>query len=113
MAASSVTGVGTGSADRKNKGSEHTTLGVEHLIGTRVVACGSVALVGGAATITFPQPLTGSKANYFVFVQQFNSTNAARTTTMTDNVDGNFASFVIAGTGTDTIFWQVVKANVA
>src|SRR5690242_9655889 len=59
--ASSVTGVGQGSADRRNKGSEHMTLGVNQLIGVRVVAAGSVVLAssGSSSTgvITFPQAL--------------------------------------------------------
>lgn len=109
MAASSVTGVGQGSADHWNKGSEHMTLGVDHLIGTRVVACGSVTLSGGAGTVTFPQPLSGSKTGYLVFTQDVTATNASRPNVLTDNSDGNFASFTVAGTTTDVINWMVVK----
>jgi len=111
MAASSVTGVGPGSADRKNKGSEHMTLGVGHLLGTRVVAADRVTLAGGAATITFPVPLTGDKANYVAFCDSVNSTNRAYIGTLNNDGSGNFANFTIVGNGTDLVYWEVVKVG--
>lgn len=110
MTASSVTGIGPGSADDGlNKGSEHMTLGVEKLLGPRVMAVSKAVLSGGAATVTFPQPLPGSKTNYFVFLTTFAS--AANVGVVTDDADGNFASFTIAGTGSNTINWVVVRGN--
>jgi hypothetical protein len=107
MAASSVTGVGPGSADGLNKGSEHMSLAVEKLIGTHMVASGSVTLSGGAGTVVFPKPLSGSKAGYFVFVQSLAS--LARPNVLTNDSSGNFSQFTVAGTGTDTVQWHVIK----
>jgi hypothetical protein len=111
MAASSVTGIGPGSADRKQKGSEHMTLGVGHLIGTRVVAADRVTLSGGAATVTFGVPLTGDKANYVVLCTPLNSTTVARPTALNNDANGNFASFGVAGGATDVVYYVVVKVG--
>ena len=107
MAASSVTGVGPGSADGYNKGSEHMSLAVEKLIGSHVVATGYVTLATGAATVVFPKPLSGSKTGYLVFCQSLAS--LARPNVLSDNGDGDFYQFTIAGTGTDTVQWMVIK----
>ena len=109
MAAASVTGTGVGSADGSNKGSEHTTIGVGHLIGTRVVAAGRKTLAAGVGTVTFPAPLAGSQSNYVVMTQAFNSTTEGRATALTDNSDGDFASFTLAGGTTDVVHWTIVK----
>lgn len=53
MGATSVTGTGRGAADGFNRGSEHQTLGVAHLIGPRVVAAGFATLTSGSpSTVT-------------------------------------------------------------
>jgi hypothetical protein len=108
MAASSVTGVGPGSADGLNKGSEHMSLAVEKLIGTKIVAAGNVTLSSGAATVVFPQPLSGSKTGYLVFCQTTDATNYSRPNVLTDT-SGNFSQFTIAGTTTNNVNWMVVK----
>lgn len=79
MAASSVTGVGQGSADGRNKGSEHMTLAVNKLIGPRLVSCGAVVLGGGtpsSGAVTFTQTLT-SATGYFVVATPVGSTTGA------------------------------------
>lgn len=108
MPASSVTGVGPGSADGKNKGSEHQTLATTHLIGTRVITAGRVALSGGAATVKFPVSLERAAADYIVIVNT-TTANAARLNAKTDDSSSLFASFTIAGTGTDTVQWAVIN----
>ncbi len=68
MGASSVTGVGQGSADKAGqKGSEHLFLGVEKLIGTRIVLSG-VATFSSATTaiVVLPQLLPGNWNATFV-----------------------------------------------
>jgi len=107
MPASSVTGVGPGSADGKNKGSDHQTLSTEKLIGTRVVTAGRVALATGAATVKFPVGLERAAADYIVIVNS-TTTSVARLNAKTDT-SSKFTSFTIAGTGTDTVQWAVVN----
>lgn len=109
MAASSVTGVGQGSAEGNNKGSEHMSLGVEKLIGTRVVATGTVTLSGGAGTVVFPQPLSGSKTGYLVFCTTVSASNYSRPDVLSDNSDGDFYQFTVAGTTTNVVNWVVIK----
>ncbi len=111
MAASSVTGTGYGSADGKNKGSEHTTLGVSHLIGTRIVAADRVTLSSGVATVTFPVPLAGDKANYIVICNALNSSTVARPSALNNNGSGNFASFAVAGGSSDVVYYIVAKVG--
>ena len=111
MAASSVTGLfnnGAGAVDGSNKGSERMTLGVTHLIGPRVVMAGEIALVGGAATVTFPQHLDESESEYIVVLTNNGAVNDCTVGVKTDDADGYFASFTIAGTGTDDIMWAVI-----
>src|SRR6185503_11289429 len=79
MAASSVTGVGPGSADRVNKGSQHMHLGVTHLIGPRVVDAGTATLNGGSPSsvnVPFTQALP-SAAGYFTQLQAQGTTSGA------------------------------------
>jgi len=79
-------------------------------VNPHVVAAGTVALVGGVATITFPNALLGSETGYVVMVTA-ESTNNVGISSKDDNGDGNFESFDIAGTGTDSVMWMVVKAG--
>jgi hypothetical protein len=57
MAATSITGTGPGSADGQNRGSEHQTLGVTHLIGPKVVGAGTATLdsIGVTDIPVFPK----------------------------------------------------------
>jgi hypothetical protein len=58
--ASSVTGVGQGSADKAGqKGSEHLYVGVEKLIGTRVVASGYVRIGAAGSSTSSPDTSAG------------------------------------------------------
>jgi hypothetical protein len=111
MAAASTTGTGVGSAEGKNKGSESASFGVSHLIGTRIVAADRVTLAGGVATVTFPVPLTGDKANYIVICNALNSATVARPTVLTNDASGNFASFAVAGGATDVLYYMVAKVG--
>ena len=105
MPATSVTGRGLGSAVPNNKGSEHTTLGVGHLIGPRVVAAGSQALTGGAAVVKLPL-LEGAITDYIVMTNDITGNNASNG--VLSVADGNTV-LTLAGTGTDTLQWQITK----
>lgn len=102
--ASSVTGVGQGSADRRNKGSEHMTLGVNQLIGIRVVAAGSVTMAsaGSSSTgvVTFPQALD-STDSYVAFA------------TPVVTASGSAPSNTYAVWGLDVNGFKVVSATAA
>lgn len=109
MGATSVTGVGQGMAyNLKGPGNKRNFMVPQ--VCPHVVAAGEVALVGGAATITLPAPLAGGEAAHVVILTP-KATNLASVSAKTDDGDGNFASFAIAGTGTDEVGWMVVKAG--
>lgn len=76
MGATSVTGKGLGSADKKNKGSEHTSMSVSKLIGPRIVYADQVTLdSSGDLTIILPElPLEASK--YIVVATDAHATAA-------------------------------------
>lgn len=102
MTASTVTGRGPGSAEPYNQGSERMTLGVDHLIGTRIVLSGKITLDdGGSGSVTFAQELEGSASDYIVFLQGDSSTVA---------FPSNFAvdGFDITGGADDVVNWIVV-----
>src|SRR3954467_7573446 len=103
MAASSVTGVGQGSADKKGqKGSEHLYVGVEKLIGPRVIRAGTVTLSGATTTVTFPQALSGVAADYIVIAD---AAHNAWATSLT------ISSFVMNGTSADVVSYIVVRVT--
>ncbi len=109
MGASSVTGVGQGSADKAGqKGSEHLWVGVEKLIGPRVVHAGR-ATIGtvstGVIAVKFPVPLPGVVTDYIVLVS--GGANYAYVTSFT--VDG----FTINGTDTQVASYAVIRVDAA
>lgn len=109
MACSTVTGTGLGSADTKNKASEHLTLGVSHLIGPRVVAAGSATLSGGTVTIVLPA-LAGATADYVVTATD---KTAAQAVGAALTVATTGSTLVLTGNGTDVIQYSVIKVGVA
>jgi hypothetical protein len=112
MTATSATGKGLGSADKKNKGSEHLTIGANKIIGPRVVACGSGTLDGsGDLTIILPLP-TGVIGDYMVFTTDANAT-AATATACTMTFVSNGLSLVFKGTAAQPINYLVVKKGLA
>jgi hypothetical protein len=109
MGATSVTGVGPGAADG-NKGPGNGRDQFVPLLTPHVVAAGTVVLAGGVATVTFPTPLDGSEVNYSVMLTP-EAANLASVSAKTDNSDGDFASFAVAGGATDNVMWTVIKTG--
>jgi hypothetical protein len=115
MAASTVTGRGRGSADGHQKGSEHQTLGVTHLVGPRVVAAGSVALSGTTAVkIPGPDGASTAASDYIGVATDQTGANAVKValTTVTNGDSSTDLIITLNGTGTDTISWAVIKKGV-
>jgi hypothetical protein len=111
MGATSVTGVGAGSAAEYgagNKGSEHMSLAVHRLIGPRVCAAGSLTLNGsGYGTVYYPS-LPYNSASVLTEYVPFLSTNNA-----TAPYWGSFtaSSFAVTGGDNATVCWEIVKAG--
>lgn len=109
MAASSVTGVGKG-AGWANKGPQNGRQLYVPIHSPHVLAAGVATMVSGTATITFPTPFGSSKTNHIVMLTpQSATTTVARVTTLTDNSNAHFASFVITAGTTDVVAWSVIN----
>lgn len=110
MTATSVTGMGLGSADKKQKGSEHLSIGANKLIGPRIVAAGTVTLSGGAATVTLPA-LNGTSSQFVVMCTDVTGAHAVSASLVV--TAGTSTVITFAGTSTDVLAYTVVKTGLA
>ncbi len=108
MGAQSVTGVsGYGSAEGTSKGpKERNFVGVEKLIGPRVLFATQVTLVGGAATYDFPEALDGGADDFCVYVSAVHAVIATKVV----NGDGDLYRVTLAGVGADVV--DLILVNV-
>ena len=112
MGASSVTGVGLGSADGKNKGSEHMTLGVGHLIGPRVMAADALTLDGsGNGSVVFPN-LGGVVGDYIVTATDADATAAAAVAASL-TMDATSTVVTIKGPTSGIVSYSIIKKGLA
>lgn len=112
MAATSTQGTGAGPAFN-NKGPGNGRNQYVPLVSPHIVAAGLAELTDTTFTVTFPTPLVGGKASYAVILTAAEAnTTAVQVTTLTDNSDGDFASFVITTASGKDVFWAVVKKGV-
>jgi len=110
MGATSVTGVGPGSAETTSRGpKERGFVGAEKVLGPRVMSAGTATLSGGALTVILPV-LAGVAADYVVMAQDSTGANAV-SVTLAINTDDT--TLVFAGTASDVIHYCIVKAGLA
>lgn len=109
MAGTSVTGKGKGAAQHKGPKNGRDTF--VPLLSPHVVASGLVTLSSGVATVTFPTALSGEGTSYAVILTpQAATTTAPRVTGKTNDSDGNFSAFAVAGADVSHA-WVVVKTG--
>lgn len=101
----SVTGNGLG-AVHTQKGSEHMSLGVGHLVGPRVVAAGSGTLSGGTLVVNIP--LLDAAYSYIAMTNDITANNASNGVLTTA---GGNTVLTLTGTSTDVIQWMIVKTG--
>lgn len=112
MGATSVTGKGLGSADKRQKGSEHMRLGAEKLIGPRVVAADDATLAGGGtATVKLPF-LGGVAADYIVTVTDADTTAAAACAANL-TMDATSTTVSLKGPANGVVHYSVIKKGLA
>lgn len=112
MGATSVTGVGRGSADGSNKGSAHMTLGASHLVGPRVVACDEITLDGSGDKVVKLPVLPGDASDYVCIASDSHATAAtAVACALTMNADTTTLTF--KGTASQTVAYSVIKRGIA
>lgn len=112
MAATSVTGVGLGSADGSNKGSPHMTIGAEKLVGPRVVACDNITLDGSGDLVVKLPVLSGVAADYVCIASDSNAT-AATAVAVALTMDANTTTLTFKGTAAQTCSYAVIKKGLA
>lgn len=107
MGASSVTGVGLGSAEGATKGAAgRQTLGVDHLIGPYIVKAGQVTCSSGAGSAVFP--LSGATGDYIVMTSNTDA-SAPAATSGTIAIASGVATVSIVAAGSDVVNFLVVK----
>lgn len=112
MAATSVTGKGLGSAVKKQKGSEHLSIGAEKVIGPRVVYAAGVTLDGsGDLVIKLPE-LAGTAGNYVVVATDSNAA-AAGAVAAALTIGGGATTITLKGPANSTVNVIVCKAGLA
>jgi hypothetical protein len=111
MGATSVTGVGLGSADGSNKGSAHMTLGASHLVGPRVVACDTGTL-DGSGNLVVHLPVLNGPTNDFVVIAGDTGASAAAVAAAFA-MDSTKTTLTFKGTASHTIAYSVIKKGLA
>ena len=112
MGATSVTGVGTGSASGSNKGSDRMTIGAEKVIGPRVVYAGSVTTdSSGDATVKLPE-LSGSASDYVAIVTE-TGVSAAGACAVSLAIGSGVTTLTVKGPNSTACNVLVVKAGLA
>lgn len=112
MGATSVTGVGLGSADGSNKGSAHMTLDAAKLIGPRVVACDEITLDSSGDLVVKLPLLSGSASDYVCLATDSHAT-AATACACALSMDGTATTLTFKGTASQTVAYSVVKKGLA
>lgn len=109
MGATSVTGVGQGSAEGVCKGApDRMTLGVGHLIGPHVVQAGTATLSAGSKAIDIPT-LSGSASDYIVLATDYTAAAAVKAVL---TVSSGIWTITFTGTGSDVIQYAVITVGV-
>lgn len=101
MGATSVTGVGQGSAEGMNKGNERMTLGTTHLIGPHIVAAGSITMTASTGAVELPT-LPGVVGQYSFHLTGNNSSAVFATSKAV-------TGFTVNGASGQVVDWMVVK----
>lgn len=112
MSATSVTGKGLGSAGVNQKGSEHAYLGVEKLVGPRIVVADEVTLDGsGDATVMLPA-LSGVRGDYTVLATDMDATAAAAVAAEL-TVAVASTTVVLKGPASGLVSYAIIKKGMA
>ncbi len=112
MGATSVTGVGLGSADGSNKGSAHMTLGAGSLIGPRVVAC-DVGTLDGSGNLVVHLPILNGGTSDFIVVANDTNVSAAAAVGCSFAMDSTKTTLTFKGTNSHSIQYSVIKKGLA
>jgi hypothetical protein len=117
MGASSVTGIGCGSAGKislstnsNNSSDSRVPLSISSLVGPRIIAAGVVTINNNESQVYFTSP-SGSVNEYAVFLQDNSRTAIVATPLSSDEQNSNW-SFTIQGKSKSIVSWMVVKLGI-
>ena len=124
MTASSVTGVGRGSAEGKSRGSSSQSLSVHKLVGPRVVAAGVVRDVVGTTFRVFLPPIPeglpnyepvddepgeeGDSDDYIITLTNSSSTHCYVSDQLQNTEDGSNWTFEFTCGDGDYVWWSII-----
>lgn len=110
MGATSVTGVGHGSAEASSRGPKtRGFVGAEKVLGPRIMASGTVTLSGGAGTVVLPA-FSGVTADYIVLCQDSDGAAACSASLA---ITSNATTITFAGNTTHELHYAVVKVGLS
>jgi len=112
MVATSATGVGKGSADKKNKGSEHLTISANKIIGPRVVVAKQVTLNGSGDLVVNLPLLSGVQGDYIVLATDAGAA-AAGAVAAALTFSGDSTILTLKGPNSSAVNVLVIKAGLA
>lgn len=112
MAATTVTGRGLGSADGMNKGSEHMTLGVGHLIGPRVIVAADGTLDGSGDLVVEFSGVQGVVGDYIAMAVDADATAAAAVAVQMAMV-ADVMTLTLKGPNDGVVNYSVTKKGLA
>jgi len=110
MGATSVTGVGTGSAAGLTRGNEHMSLGVASIIGPKVVAAGRIALSGTTGVVNIPVQ-NGSVSDYVVMLTATSNSHCYVSSNLASVDNTDEWHFTITGGSGSVVNYSVVKTG--
>lgn len=109
MGASSVTGVSGIGYARNQKGSEHTSIGVNKLVGPRVMAAGSQVFDGTTTVVEVPGIGYGDVEDLVVVLTGNSSTRPYISIPLA--AESGPMNFQATGANSSTLNWMIVKTG--
>jgi hypothetical protein len=107
MGASSVTGTGTGSADKKIKTSD-ISLEIGKLIGPKVSAAGKTCLIGSNTVVQIPA-LLGNAFDHIIILTATTNTPCYVSSSLELSSESNCWKFTITGDSGSSVYWAIIK----
>jgi len=112
MGVSSITGVsGSGSVAGNQKGSVNMSLGVNKIIGPRVMAAGAEKLSGTSGVVEIPA-LAGIVDDYIVMLTGTSATESYLSVALAAVANSDNWKFTITGGDDEVVNWMIVKKGV-
>lgn len=111
MGASSVTGIGNGSALKGNTEISKIPLSITSLVGPKIAVAGKEFMSESNVAVEFPSP-SGNVKEYTVFLQSSDA-NGARVSKDLSVVDESNWGFSICSAKKSSVSWMVVKLGLA